>query len=177
MIWDIGVHRTDDADVIDAASHLRENLTDLDPRFAHRVEGERRTHQGACFAFGFPVCQLGLISVMFGEFGFWVEGVDLRWAAIHEQVNQTFCLRAEMGLARGEWGGGRCGSLLSEEGAQSEETGSGADTGEKITAGDGEVHGVRDQSMKRNSFEISRAWQIRSIRSCFAVFFSSSGSC
>jgi hypothetical protein len=141
VIWDVRVHRADDADVVDTASDLWKNLAHFDSGTAHSVECERGAHERAGLAFRFFVGQLRLITVMLGEFGFGIERVDLRGAAIHEKMNQAFCAGPEMRLPWGKGSGGSTCGLLPEQSAKSEQSGSRADTGKQLTTGEWDIHG------------------------------------
>ena len=44
-----------------------------------------------------------LLSVEFFQPGLWIEGVNLRRPAIHEKMDDAFCLCGKMRLAHGEW--------------------------------------------------------------------------
>jgi len=72
----LGVHRTDDRDVVDVRGGLREDLTDFDPRFAIRLELEWRRHRGT----GFPFGRQGLaerFAGLLGQHRLVIEGVDV----------------------------------------------------------------------------------------------------
>ena len=97
MIGGVGVHRTDDAEVVDVLGGFREDLTDLDAAFAVLLEPERRGQA----ARGFPLrrqVSLGqhLAFVLLQE-RLGIEGVDLRRTTVQVDVNDVLGFRREMG--------------------------------------------------------------------------------
>ena len=59
MIGDVGMHRSDDTDVIDTRSDVRKNIADFDPRFSILLKPERRHQQTTGLTFGFQICRFG----------------------------------------------------------------------------------------------------------------------
>ncbi len=111
----VGVHRVDDADVIDALAELRKNLADFDAAFAELLELERRLHQGAGLTFGLEVSAGIGFAVILGQFRFVVEAIDLGAPAIQEQVDNMLGLRREMRLPGSEWTGMRLSACQQRE--------------------------------------------------------------
>jgi hypothetical protein len=86
MIGDVGVHRANHADVVDAVPHVREDLADFDPALAPLPKRERRLERGARATLGLQV-QRHRLAVHPRQFGLGVERVDLRGPAIQEDVD------------------------------------------------------------------------------------------
>ena len=86
MIWHIGKHRTDDAEVIGAFPHLGKNFTHLQSRLAVFLKLVGGTICGARLAFR-GQAQRNFPAVPFVQRGLGVEGVDLRRSAIGENVD------------------------------------------------------------------------------------------
>ena len=102
MVGNIGVHGADDANIIDAGAYRREDLADLQAGLAAFPEGEGRLVKSASLPFGAQPRRRRPLAMLFGEFGFGVEGVDLAGAAIHEQVNDMLGAGPEVGGLGGE---------------------------------------------------------------------------
>ena len=145
MIWDIGVHRTNDADVIDALTDVRKQIADFDSGFAVLLEFERGHQQAAGLSFRFQIRCRGTLPVILGKRRLRVERIDLRWSAVHEEVNDV--LRSGREVSR-LWSqrarricirGARQRSVLSQNSGQAEHAQPGAHALEGLTASHAEV--------------------------------------
>src|SRR5262249_28101666 len=118
-----------DANVVDVSGDLGKQFAHLDPAAAELRELERRAHQLALDAvarlFGRRV-----LAVEFLQAGLRVEGIDVRGAAVHEQVNDALCASGELTRPGGEWAG-RFGS---ERAGQTEGAETAANTAEHFAA-------------------------------------------
>ena len=93
VVRNVGVHRTDEADVVRAFADVREQLADLDAGLAVLLEREGRAHQRAGLAFGGNRAARQRLSVVLVEHRLRIEAVDLRQAAVHEQKDDTLGAR------------------------------------------------------------------------------------
>src|SRR5262245_26377277 len=105
MIHAFAYHRTDDAQVVDAFAHVREEVADRDAALAAWLELPQRLHQRADRAVGereraFDGQRLAVIA---REALFRIEGVNRRRAAVHEQEDHALGFRFEMRRARRKW--------------------------------------------------------------------------
>ena len=89
MVRDIGVHRPYDAEIVDTLPDIREDFTDLDTALAELAELEWRRERGAGAALRLQRDWYRL-SCEFGERGLRIEGIHMRCAAVHEQVQDAF---------------------------------------------------------------------------------------
>jgi hypothetical protein len=101
VVGDIGVHRADDGDLVDARGDMREEFADLDAGLPVFFERERRAVGGAGFALGLEI-ERERFAVVFVQRRFGVEGVDLGRTAVGENVDDAFGLGGEMRGARRE---------------------------------------------------------------------------
>ena len=81
---------------------LGEELADLEPALAVALPGERRTERRARAALGGDVVAWQGLAVVFIEGDLTVKGVDLRSAAIGEDVDDALGLAGERCRAGGE---------------------------------------------------------------------------
>ena len=98
VIRDVGVHRSDHADVVRAFSHVGEEFAHFEPRLSVTLEAEGRLHQRAGSPFRLDLSRRQRLAVVLLEGGFGIEGVDLRDAAVHEQEDHVLRARLEMRL-------------------------------------------------------------------------------
>ena len=109
MIGHIGMHGTDDAKVVCALGHVREDITNLDPTLSMLGELEGGSITGTCLALGLEVVHGQLFAMILCQEWLGIEGVDLGRSAIHEEVNDPFrpakvlgwlrCQRVQAGLS------------------------------------------------------------------------------
>ena len=90
VIRDVGVHRSNDADVIRATADVREELTHLQPALAVAREREGRLHERAGLALGGHRIARQRLPVVLRQHRLGVEAVDLRQTAVHEQEDDVF---------------------------------------------------------------------------------------
>ncbi len=117
MVRHVGVHRADDAAIVDDLGEIRESFVDFDTALAAFAEGERRGHEAGAFGL-FVEFAVGLLALVLGERGLGIEGVDMRRAAVEEEKDEAFGAWGKMGQVRG--GGGRAWRRR-EGGARTEE--------------------------------------------------------
>ena len=78
MLRDVGVHRVNKTDVVDAFTHVWKNVADPLAALAVGFEGKRRRHQSVfCIAQRFAVDQGRSFAGVFGQQRFVIKGVDL----------------------------------------------------------------------------------------------------
>src|SRR4029078_6728954 len=104
MIGGVGVHRANDAQLIDIAGELRKELAHLGAALSMMGEFERRLHQIAfrlSLALGSE--RLGQrLAVELFQARLGVEGVNVRGTAVHEQKNQLLRAGRKMRWLYGE---------------------------------------------------------------------------
>ena len=76
------------AQVVGALGDMREDLADLQAALAMLGELERRHHQAAGLALGLDAGGRRLLAVVLRQIRLGVEGVDLRRAAVHEEMDE-----------------------------------------------------------------------------------------
>lgn len=89
MIGYVGMHRSYYSDVVYTLAHMRENITHLYSTLPILFKLEWGTHAGTGFALGGEIAVGKGFAMIFRKHGFWVECVDMRWAAIHKQENDS----------------------------------------------------------------------------------------
>jgi hypothetical protein len=103
MIWNIGLHGTDHAKIIDRRTDPRKYFTHFNATSAVFAEGERRLHQIPYFAVvsvGFWRSSRHPLPVVFGERWLGVEGIHLRPAPIQEEKDDILGLGTEVWFLR-----------------------------------------------------------------------------
>lgn len=105
MIWDVGVHRTDDQEVVRAFGDVGKEVANVEATLAVFRKGERGTEGRAGGALCFEVACGEWFAVESGEFGFGVEGVDVGRAAVGKKMDDAFGPGWELRGA-GDHGGG-----------------------------------------------------------------------
>ena len=144
VVGNVGVHRADHGDFVDARGDMREEFADLDTGLTVFFEFERRAERSAGFPLGLEV-EGERFAVVFRESWFRVEGVDLGRAAVGKNVDDAFGFGGEVGRARGERvvevDGAHAGRGVGEEvwpgeGGEAEGTETDAAAIQEITAGE-----------------------------------------
>ena len=118
MIRHIGIHRADHAQIIGKRGQFGKQLAHFQAALAVLRELERRFEARAGRALGFEHIRQRF-AVVFVQHRLRVEGIDLRRAAIHEEMHHAFRLRLKMRPSHGQRvqsgrGGLRAGKQRSE---------------------------------------------------------------
>jgi hypothetical protein len=103
MVGDLGIHGTDDGDVIDVLGGTLEEFADREAGFTVVSEAEWGGKASAGAAFCEEVVGDGAVLEA-AQCGFGVEGIDVGGPAIQEEVNDAFGPTGEVGLAGCEAG-------------------------------------------------------------------------
>ena len=103
MIRNIGIHRADDTNIIDALGDAREQITDLNAALAVLLKLERRLKRCAGFPFRFQVVHRQGLTVEFGKNRLGIERVYVRRTAIGEDVNDALGFAWKLRDARRKW--------------------------------------------------------------------------
>src|SRR6266496_5277887 len=101
MIGNVGVHRAHDAEIVDTAAYIRENLADLDSALAVFLKFERRWKSRTGTALRLQGDR-NRFACKPGKRGLRIEGVDVRGAPIHEQVQNALRFGRQRRLLRGK---------------------------------------------------------------------------
>ncbi len=101
VIGHLGVHRADDGDVVDVLSRAGENLAHLDPAFAVLLKLERRGERRPGLPLG-PQRFGERLSGMFSQSRLRIERIDVRRAAVTEEVDYSLGLAGKVRRFRGE---------------------------------------------------------------------------
>ena len=95
MVWDIGVHRTDDTALVDYLADMRKRFADFNAALPMPGKFERRRHKTS--SIGFFVNLAGRLRILvFLQRRHRVERVNVRRSAVHEQKNHPLGLGREM---------------------------------------------------------------------------------
>jgi hypothetical protein len=114
VVRHVGVHRADDAHVVDAFGGVLEEFADGDAALAVLLELEHARERAAGWAFRAQVVhRQGFARVLFQR-GFGIPGVDVRAAAVQEDVDDAL----GFGVVVGELGGGGRGGSAADQRAQ-----------------------------------------------------------
>jgi hypothetical protein len=149
VVGHLGVHRADDGDVVDVGGGLREDLAHLDAAFTVFLELERRGKRGAGLALGAERFGQRLAGI-FGQGRLGIERIDVRRAAVEEEVDDALGLAGKMRQAGRERAGGfGCigrATFVAEQPSQAEGTEPQAAAAEHFAAAEGErgkglIHG------------------------------------
>src|SRR5579859_3436400 len=97
VIGNIGVHRADHANIINALGHVGKNLADLDSALGEFFELELRREPGAGLALGLQILHGQRLAGVFFQRGFGIEGVNVRRAAVGENVDDAPGFAGELG--------------------------------------------------------------------------------
>ena len=90
VIGQLGLHRADDRDVVDALADLRKQLADFDAALAVFLKLERRRKRRAGLSLGANIFDGQRFAGVFGQRGFGIERIDMRRPAVEEKVNHPF---------------------------------------------------------------------------------------
>ncbi len=104
VIGNVGVHRTNHGDFVDHLSDAGKQLADFDPALAAFVELEGRGHRRSRLPLRGQIGGRQRLAGVLRQRGFWIERVDVRRAAVHEQVDDVLRLggkRRRLGHERG----------------------------------------------------------------------------
>lgn len=139
MVGDIGVHGADDADVIDAPGDIGIEFADFDAALAVFLKLERRLVEAAGAPFGAEVRLRWFLAVVLLKRRLGIKGIDLRRAAIHEEMDDSLGPCGEMTWARSQWitGGGGVfirPSWFRQQTGQSQHTHSGSHVLQKVSS-------------------------------------------
>src|SRR5215471_8066184 len=88
MIRNIRVHRSHDAEIVDARADIGKNLADIDTALAELAECEWRGKCGTGTSLRLQRDWYRL-AAEFGERRLWIEGIHVRRTAVHEQMQNT----------------------------------------------------------------------------------------
>ncbi len=114
MAGDVGVHGADDRDVVDRLGSATKDVAHFDAAFSVLAKFEWRGQGGARLALGGKRAAGQQFAGVFLERRFGIKGVDVRGAAVHEDVDDAFCFRGEVGRVGeervGRGGGGFLGA-------------------------------------------------------------------
>ena len=100
MVWHVGAHRADHADIVDALGGFREKLAHFDAALPVFLKLEHRRERRPGLALGPQVLRRQRLPLVLGKRGLRVERVDVRRPAVHEQVDDALGLRRELGQPR-----------------------------------------------------------------------------
>ncbi len=97
VIGHVGIHRADDAQVVDMLSRRAgEEITHFDAALAILPEGEGRAQGCAGLALGAQVGRGKRLAVVLRQQWLGIECVDVRRTAVHEEVDNLLCLRGKV---------------------------------------------------------------------------------
>ena len=135
------MHRANDRDVVDRPGDVAKEVADFDAALAVLAEFEGRGQGGAGRALGGQHAAGEQLAGVLFEGGLGVEGIHMRRAAVHEDVDDVLGLCREMRHARREGVGARSGSLGSatDEVSEGERAEAHAAAMEQLAAGEGQV--------------------------------------
>ncbi len=100
VIGHVGMHRTDHRDLVDRLGRAGKKVADLDPALAIAAEFEWRRERGPSPPFGPQRAGGQFLAGVLGEHRLGIERIDVRWPAVHEQVDDVLCFGREMRSAR-----------------------------------------------------------------------------
>ena len=100
MVGIVGVHRANDADVINVLTESGQQFTDRHTAFAARPKPERRREQTTGRTLGQQICSLRLLPRILLQTRFGIEQISLKRPPVHEQVNHAFRFGCEVRGAR-----------------------------------------------------------------------------
>ncbi len=96
----IGVGGANNGDVVNALGNVREEVADLNPALAILAELERRRQSGAGFSFGGQIAAGKFFAGVLGEHRLGIEGIDVGWPTVEEDVNNMLGLGGKVGRLR-----------------------------------------------------------------------------
>src|SRR5262249_41020620 len=98
MVRHVCVHRTNDAEIVSALSEARKQFAQHDTASAVWVEFERRRRIARL---GSAEELLGrLLARIFLQCWLWIKGINMGWAAVHEQEDYSLRFGCEVGMRR-----------------------------------------------------------------------------
>jgi hypothetical protein len=103
VIGDVGMHGSNDAQVICAGAQMWKDLADFESGLPMSSKLKWGFHQPAGLSLCFQVCTRWTLPIVFGQSGFRVEGVDLRRSTIHKQVDDPFRFWGKHWRFRSQW--------------------------------------------------------------------------
>src|SRR4029453_11503281 len=89
MVRHVGVHRTNDATVVDDPREIRQRFADVDATFTALVERKVGRHEARALGLFVKVTRRLLPRVL-GQLRLWIERVEMRGATFHEQKKSGF---------------------------------------------------------------------------------------
>ena len=98
MIGIVAVHRSQHANVVDVLGEFGQQFANRHTTFPPRCELERRRQQSTGRPLGPQIGPFGTLPGIFQQRRFGVKQVSLKRAAVHKQMDDTFCARREMRL-------------------------------------------------------------------------------
>jgi hypothetical protein len=98
------MHRADYRDVVDMLSDMLKKLANFDPAFTVPFECERRAKRRTRAPLGLQIVHRQRFAVKPRQRRFRIESVDVRGAAIGEDMNDSACLSGEMRRSRRQGG-------------------------------------------------------------------------
>ncbi len=99
VVGHVGMHRADDADVVDVFGRASKQFAHLDAALPMLLKLVGRGERGARLSLGGQI-EGQLLSVPLGQFWLGVERVDVRRPSVHEQVDDAFRLGGIVGRLR-----------------------------------------------------------------------------
>ena len=96
MIRHLGLHRTDQAEVIGQRADLRKQITDFEPALAILLKLERRRKGRPGLALGLDVFARQRLARVFLQRRLGIERVHVRWPAVEEEMHHAFGLAGKM---------------------------------------------------------------------------------
>ena len=100
MIRHIGLHGSNHGDIIDASSHMRKEVTDLDPTLPMMLEFKRRCKSSARLTFGAQILRRQHLPGIAVKLWLGIKAVHVRRPTIHEEMDHSLCLAGKQGLTR-----------------------------------------------------------------------------
>ena len=120
----LNFHRPNYTEFIDDRSHVRKQLADRQSAFAIVAELPGRLEQVTRRCKLQRRLERQRLAIHFRQLGFWIERIDVRYTAVHEQEDDVFRLRLEMRIARSQ--------RIAADGIDGDGIGSGSRTGNRV---------------------------------------------
>ena len=96
VLRDVGMHRVNDADVINTLGHMGKKVADPGARLAMPLELEWRREDCGGLALRSQVHLHGSLANVLPQIGLIVKGVDVRNAAVHQEMDYALGSRRQM---------------------------------------------------------------------------------
>jgi len=138
----VGVHRADDAEVVDVPGRVRQQLADRQAALAAGLKLVRHRHAAAGGIFRAEIDFLRPLPRELVESRLGIEKVPLKRPAVHEELNDPFGTGLKMGLEFGSGGFGLfvCqGSISGQELGEAAHSQAAAEGLEGLAAGEGDI--------------------------------------